>query len=115
MRHHWALRRFDRGRNAPRGRAALRALLAVERIYAAVEAAAKLPYPFVLTARSENFIRGRPDLDDTLWRLQAFEKAGADVLYAPGLPDERALRLACKTLTSALGPSMTMSLSLTPK
>jgi 2-methylisocitrate lyase-like PEP mutase family enzyme len=73
--------------------------LAVERIHAAVEAARALSYPFVLTARSENFIRGRPDLDDTLWRLQAFEKAGADVLYAPGLPDEPALRLACRTLS----------------
>jgi len=73
--------------------------LAVERIHAAVEAARALSYPFVLTARSENFIRGRPDLDDTLWRLHAFEKAGADVLYAPGLPDEPALRLACRTLS----------------
>lgn len=72
--------------------------LAVERIHAAVEAARALPYPFVLTARSENFIRGRPDLDDTLTRLQAFEKAGADVLYAPGLPDEDALRLACSSV-----------------
>jgi 2-methylisocitrate lyase-like PEP mutase family enzyme len=69
--------------------------LAVERIQAAVEAARALPYPFTLTARSENFIRGRPDLDDTLARLQAFEAAGADVLYAPGLPDAAALRLAC--------------------
>ncbi len=50
--------------------------LAVERIHAAVEAARALPHPFVLTARAENFIRGRPDLDDTLWRLQAYEKAG---------------------------------------
>ena len=73
--------------------------LAVERIHAAVEAARTLPYPFVLTARAENFIRDRPDLDDTLWRLQAYEKAGADVLYSPGLPDERALRLICSTLT----------------
>jgi 2-methylisocitrate lyase-like PEP mutase family enzyme len=73
--------------------------LAVERICAAVEAARSLPYPFTLTARSENFIRGRPDLDDTLWRLQAFEEAGADVLYAPGLPDESALRLACRSVS----------------
>lgn len=73
--------------------------LAIERIQAAVEAARALPYPFVLTARSENFIRGRPDLDDTLSRLQAFEAAGADVLYAPGLPDEAALRLACSAVT----------------
>jgi 2-methylisocitrate lyase-like PEP mutase family enzyme len=72
--------------------------LAVERIHAAVEAARAAPRPFVLTARAENFIRGRPDLDDTLWRLQAYENAGADVLYAPGLPDERALRLVCRTI-----------------
>ena len=73
--------------------------LAIERVQAAVEAARALPYPFVLTARSENFIRGRPDLDDTLSRLQAFEAAGADVLYAPGLPDQPALRLACGAVT----------------
>jgi 2-methylisocitrate lyase-like PEP mutase family enzyme len=73
--------------------------LAIERIQAAAEAARGLPYPFVLTARSENFIRDRPDLDDTLSRLQAFEAAGADVLYAPGLPDESALRLACGSVT----------------
>ena len=73
--------------------------LAVERIQAAVEAARALPYPFTLTARSENFIRGRPDLDDTVSRLQAFEAAGADVLYAPGLPGEAALRLACGSIT----------------
>ena len=72
--------------------------LAVERIHAAVEAARSLPFPFVLTARSENFIRGRPDLEDTLWRLEAFQAAGADVLYAPGLPDEAALRLVCRAL-----------------
>lgn len=73
--------------------------LAVERIRAAVEAARALPHPFVLTARSENFIRARPDLDDTLWRLAEYRRAGADVIYAPGLPDERALRAAC-----AIGP-----------
>jgi 2-methylisocitrate lyase-like PEP mutase family enzyme len=72
--------------------------LAVERIHAAVEAARALPTPFVLTARSENFVRGRPDLDDTLWRLHAFEEAGADVLYAPGLPDEAALRTVCRAI-----------------
>ncbi len=69
--------------------------LALERIQAAVEAARALSYPFTLTARSENFIRGRPNLDDTLARLEAFEAAGADVLYAPGLPDEASLRLVC--------------------
>ena len=76
--------------------------LAIERIEAAVAAARALPYPFTLTARSENFIRGRPDLDDTLSRLQAFEAAGADVLYAPGLPDEAAIRLACSSRAKPL-------------
>ena len=59
--------------------------LAVERVQAAVEAARALPFPFTLTARAENFLHGLRDMDDTLKRLQAFEKAGADVLYAPGL------------------------------
>jgi 2-methylisocitrate lyase-like PEP mutase family enzyme len=72
--------------------------LATERIHAAVEAARSLPQPFVLTARAENFIRGRPDLDDALARLTAYEAAGADVLYAPGLPNEDALRLACRSI-----------------
>jgi 2-methylisocitrate lyase-like PEP mutase family enzyme len=73
--------------------------LAVERVHAAVEAAQSLRYPFTLTARSENFIRGRPELDDTLSRLQAFEAVGADVLYAPGLPDAAAVRLVCASVT----------------
>jgi 2-methylisocitrate lyase-like PEP mutase family enzyme len=59
--------------------------LAVERVAAAVEAARGLDFPFTLTARAENHIRGNPDLDDTIARLQAYESAGADVLYAPGL------------------------------
>ncbi len=59
--------------------------LAVERVRAAVEMARSLPFPFTLTARSENFLWGRPDLADTIRRLQAFQEAGADVLYAPGL------------------------------
>ena len=60
---------------------------AVERVVAGVEMARSLPVPFTFVARAENLIRGRPDLDDTIRRLQAFEKAGADVLYAPGLRD----------------------------
>jgi 2-methylisocitrate lyase-like PEP mutase family enzyme len=60
---------------------------AVERVAAAVEAARSLDFPFTLTARAENHIRGNPDLDDTIARLQAYERAGADVLYAPGLRD----------------------------
>ena len=59
--------------------------LAVERVAAAVEAARAQPFPFVLTARAENLINGRADLEDTIRRLQAFADAGADVLYAPGL------------------------------
>ncbi len=59
--------------------------LAVERIRAAVEAARSLPFPFTLTARAENYLCGRPDLADTIRRLQAYQEAGADVLYAPGL------------------------------
>jgi 2-methylisocitrate lyase-like PEP mutase family enzyme len=59
--------------------------LAVERIAAAVEARVSLPAPFTLTARAENFLVGPPDLGDTIARLQAYQEAGADVLYAPGL------------------------------
>src|SRR5262249_61019120 len=66
--------------------------LAVERVHAAVEAAQSLPFAFTLTARAENMIQGRLDLDDTVKRLQAFEKAGADVLYAPGLRDLATIR-----------------------
>lgn len=69
--------------------------LAVERIAAAVEAARATAGGFVLTARCENFLRGRPDLDDTIRRLQAYEAAGADVLFAPGLPDLDAIRTVC--------------------
>jgi 2-methylisocitrate lyase-like PEP mutase family enzyme len=58
---------------------------AVERVHAAVEAARALPFPFTLTARAENFLHGRADLDDTIARLRAFRDAGADVVYAPGL------------------------------
>jgi 2-methylisocitrate lyase-like PEP mutase family enzyme len=74
------------------------AILAVERIAAAVEAARGLGRDFVLTARCENFLWERPDLDDTLRRLQAFEAAGADVLYAPGLRDLEAIRTVCAAL-----------------
>jgi len=66
---------------------------AVERIAAACETARALP--FLVTARAENFLHGRPDLDDTIRRLQAFEKAGADVVYAPGLPSLDAIRTVC--------------------
>jgi 2-methylisocitrate lyase-like PEP mutase family enzyme len=72
---------------------------ATERVAAAAEAAHALPFVFTLTARAENFIRGRPDLNDTIRRLQAFEKAGADVLFAPGLPDLSAVRAACQAVS----------------
>lgn len=72
---------------------------AVERVAAAVEAARSLPFAFVLTARAENFLFDRPDLDDTVRRLQAFEAAGADVLYAPGLPDLDAIRVVCASVS----------------
>ena len=71
---------------------------AVERVAAAAEAARKLPFRFTLTARTENFLRGNPDLDDTIKRLKAFEKAGADVLFAPGLPDLAAVKKVCGAL-----------------
>lgn len=73
--------------------------LARERIIAAVEAARGLPVPFVLTARTENFLRGNPDLDDTIRRLQAFADAGADVLMAPGLPSLDAVRAVCAAVS----------------
>jgi 2-methylisocitrate lyase-like PEP mutase family enzyme len=72
---------------------------AVERVAAAVEANRALPVPLVLTARAENYLRGKPDLDDTIRRLQAFEKAGADVLFAPGLPDLAAVRSVCAAVS----------------
>jgi 2-methylisocitrate lyase-like PEP mutase family enzyme len=72
---------------------------AVERIEAAVEAARRLPFPFTLTARAENHIRGNPDLDDTIRRLQAFEAAGADVLYAPGLRTAEEIRAVCEAVS----------------
>jgi len=76
--------------------------LAVERVQAAVETARSLPFPFVLTARAENFLHGRRDLDDTIRRLQAFEKAGADVLYAPGLRDLATIRTVAAAVTRPL-------------
>ncbi|MBW8907286.1 MAG: isocitrate lyase/phosphoenolpyruvate mutase family protein, partial [Betaproteobacteria bacterium] len=68
---------------------------AVERIKAAVASARAQPFPFTLTARAEGFLRGSPDLDEIIRRLQAFEAAGADVLFAPGLPDLESVRRVC--------------------
>jgi 2-methylisocitrate lyase-like PEP mutase family enzyme len=72
---------------------------ATERVAAAVAAARSLPFPFTLTARAENHIRGNPDLDDTIARLRAYEEAGADVLYAPGLRSGDEIRAVCDALS----------------
>jgi len=73
---------------------------AVARVRAAAQAARAAPTPFVLTARAENYLHGRPDLDDTVRRLVAFAEAGADCLYAPALPD-----MACiRTVVAAVAP-----------
>jgi 2-methylisocitrate lyase-like PEP mutase family enzyme len=71
---------------------------AVRRVEAAVAAARALPFRFAFTARAENFIRGNPDLEDTIRRLKAYEQAGADVLFAPGLPDIEAVARVCASL-----------------
>jgi 2-methylisocitrate lyase-like PEP mutase family enzyme len=73
--------------------------LAVERVAAAADAARSLKRDFVFTARAENFLWNRPDLDDTIRRLQAFEKAGADVLYAPGITDVETVETICKAVS----------------
>ena len=90
--------------------------LAVERVHAAVEAARALPFAFVLTARAENFWHGRRDMDDTIRRLQAFERAGADVLFAPGIRTLDEIRTVCSALgkpvnvvMSAADPSLTVA------
>jgi len=87
---------------------------AVDRVAAGVEMASSLPVPFTFVARAENLIRGRHDLDDTIRRLQAFEKAGADVLYAPGLRDLATMKLVASSVgrplnvvMSAADPSLT--------
>jgi 2-methylisocitrate lyase-like PEP mutase family enzyme len=80
--------------------------LAVERVHAAVEVARALPIPFMLTARAENLLHGRLDLDDTIRRLQAFEKAGADVLYAPGVRDLATIRTVVSAVTKPVNVVM---------
>ena len=72
---------------------------AVERVAAAREAADRLGFPFMLTGRAENHIRGNPDLGDTIARLQAYERAGADVLYAPGLRSSDEIRAVCDAVS----------------
>ncbi|MGF7162522.1 2-methylisocitrate lyase-like PEP mutase family enzyme [Rhodoligotrophos appendicifer] len=81
--------------------------LAVERVAAAAEQARNRP--FILTARAENFLHGRPDLEDTIRRLQAFERAGAHVVYAPGLPGLEAIRTVCSAVTCPVNVVMGLS------
>jgi 2-methylisocitrate lyase-like PEP mutase family enzyme len=85
---------------------------AAERVAAAAEAARALDFPFVLTARAENHFRDNPDLDDTIRRLQAYEAAGADVLYAPGIRTDDDIRAACAAVSKPVNvlafPGMTM-------
>jgi 2-methylisocitrate lyase-like PEP mutase family enzyme len=86
--------------------------LAVERVAAAVEAARGLSFPFTLTARAENHIRGNPDLDDTLARLQAFEAVGADVLYAPGLKSIVEISAVCEAVSQPVNVLARASLTM---
>ena len=84
----------------------------VERVAAAVEAARSQPFPFTLTARAENLIRGRPDLGDTIARLQAFEAAGADVVYAPGLGTVEDVRSVCTAASKPVNVLAVPSISM---
>ena len=79
---------------------------AVERLAAAAEAARALPFPFVLVGRAENFLHGRPDLDDTIRRLQAFEAVGADALYAPGLTRAEDIQTVCAAVRKPVNAVM---------
>jgi 2-methylisocitrate lyase-like PEP mutase family enzyme len=83
--------------------------LAVARVAAAARVAHSLPFPFTLTARCENFLHGRPDLDDTIKRLQAFSAAGADVLYAPGLKDLATIRKLVAAVDKPVNVLMSMA------
>jgi 2-methylisocitrate lyase-like PEP mutase family enzyme len=85
---------------------------AVERVAAAAEAARGLGFPFMLTARAENHIRGNPDLDDTIARLAAFADAGADVLYAPGLRSAEEIRAVCQAVSKPVNVLAPPGLSL---
>jgi 2-methylisocitrate lyase-like PEP mutase family enzyme len=79
---------------------------AVERVAAAAEAAHAMPFPFVLVGRAENFLHGRADLDDTIRRLQAYEAAGADALFAPGLTKAEDIRAVCSAVTKPVNVVM---------
>ena len=85
---------------------------AAERVAAAVHAARGLGFPFVVTARAENHIRGNPELDDTISRLRAFEDAGADVLYAPGLRTTAEIRAVCEAVSRPVNVLALPDLSL---
>ena len=85
---------------------------AVERVAAAAEAARRLAFPFTLTARAENHLRGNPDLDDTIARLQAYERAGADVLYAPGLRTTEEMAAVCNAVSKPVNVLARPDLSL---
>jgi 2-methylisocitrate lyase-like PEP mutase family enzyme len=85
---------------------------ATERIAAAAEAARGLGFPFTLSARAENHLRGNPDLEDTIARLQAFERAGADVLYAPGLRTVEQIRAVCEAVSGPVNVLAVAGLSL---
>lgn len=85
---------------------------AAERVAAAVEAARTLAFPFTLTARAENHIHGVTDLDDTIARLQAFEQAGADCLYAPGLRTEAEVRAVCDAVSKPVNVLVLPGLTL---
>jgi 2-methylisocitrate lyase-like PEP mutase family enzyme len=87
--------------------------LAVERVAAAIEAARGLGWPFTLTARAENHIRDNPDVDDTIARLKAFEEAGADVLYAPGLRTAEEIRVVCDAVSKPVNVLARPELSMT--
>ena len=76
--------------------------LAVERIAAAAEAAHALPFPFILTARAHNLLYANPRLEDTIRSLHPFERAGADVLFAPGLPEVAAVRAVCGAVSKPI-------------
>jgi len=85
---------------------------ATERVAAAAESAHRLSFPFTLTARAENHIRGNPDLDDTIARLQAYDAAGADVLYAPGLQTSAEIRAVCEAVSKPVNVLARPSLSM---
>ncbi len=84
---------------------------AIERVRAAVEAARALPFPFMLTARAENFLHGRPDIKDTVKRLQAYQEAGADVLYAPGLGSADNIRAVVSSVDRPVNALMDLPLA----